>query len=147
MQPSGADQFALLVNRKKRFTIFAGIGPPRLFLAPLVMADFRGEAHREYEPISEDAAGRLVAGDPNWACLEVSGAVDYLVDSWCERRCLGPLGQILRGWPTNGLSDGAHELLSAIQLARAVARNLATEFEWELLSAIESRLSDRLGAK
>ena len=70
----------------------------------------------------------------------------YLIDCWCELRCLGPLRHILQGWPPNGLTDGAIELLGALQMARAAAREVATPFEWELLSAAESKLSARLNA-
>jgi hypothetical protein len=146
MEESAADRFALLVNRKKRLTILARTNPPRLFLAPQRMPDDKGEGRSEPEPISEDTASQLVASDPNWACPEVLGPVRYLIDAWCERRSLGPLGRILGGWPPNGLTDGANELLSAIQLARAVARDVSTAFEWELLSAVESKLSHLLGS-
>jgi len=66
-----------------------------------------------------------------------------LIDSWCERRCLRPLGPLLQAWPLNGLSDGAHELLRALRLARAACED-ATLFESELLSAVESKLSAQL---
>jgi hypothetical protein len=141
------NQFAVLVNRKRRLTIFAGAAPPRLFIAALQMPDLGDEKQRERRPISDEEAGRLIAGDGNWVCLDVLGAVSYLIDSWCERRCLSPLGRVLEAWPPNGLTDGAHALLSALRLARAVAVDATTEFELELLSAAESKLGSQLAAK
>jgi hypothetical protein len=96
--------------------------------------------------IPDDEAGQLIAGDANWVCLDVVGAVTYLIDAWCERRCLGPLRQVLQAWPPNGLTDGAYELLSALRLARAASREVATQFEYEFLSAAESKLSAQLSA-
>jgi hypothetical protein len=144
--PDDGNPFPLLVNRRKRLTIFAGVAPPRLFIAAQQMPDLDDERQRQRESISDEDAGKLVAGDGNWACLDVRAAVAYLVDSWCERRCLSPLGRVLQAWPTNGLSDGAHELLGALRLARAVAIDVVTRFESELLSAVESKLSGQLGA-
>jgi hypothetical protein len=144
MERAGGDQFALLVNRKKRLTILAGTRPPRLCIAPQQMPGLEDEGRVQRRSISDDEAGQLIAGDANWACLDVVGAVCYLIDSWCERRCLGPLGQILQAWPPNGLTDGANELLNALQLGRAAGCEVVTPFESELLSAAESKLSAQL---
>jgi hypothetical protein len=144
MDSSEGGLVALLVNRKKRLTILAGTRPPRLSIAPQQMPGLDDDGRVERRPISDDEAGQLIAGDGNWLCLDVGAAVIYLIDAWCERRCLSPLRQILNGWPSNGLTDGAYELLDALQLARADGRDVATDFESELLSAAESKLGARL---
>jgi hypothetical protein len=145
MMPSEGGQFAVLVNRKKRLTILAGTSPPRLSIAPQQMPGLDDGGRGQRRSISDDEAGRLIAGDANWMCLDVVGAVAYLIDSWCERRCLGPLRQILQAWPPNGLTDGAYDLLEALRLGRAAAGD-ATLFESELLSAAESKISAQLNA-
>jgi hypothetical protein len=143
--PSGGGEFAVLVNRKKRLTIFAGTGPPRLSIAPQQMPGPEDGRQKQRRSISDDEASQLIAGDPNWICLNAVGAVAYLIDSWCERRCLGPLAPILQAWPPNGLTDGAYDLLEALRLGRAAAGD-ATLFESELLSAAESKISAQLNA-
>jgi hypothetical protein len=126
--------------------IFAGTRPPRLSIGSQQMPGVDDGERVQRRSLADDEAGQLVAGDANWVCLDVVGAVAYLIDSWCERRCLGPLGQILEAWPPNGLTDGAHELLGALRLARAASREVATQFEYEILSAAESKLSAQLSA-
>jgi len=137
----------LLVNPERQQALLGSTQPPRLFLASQSASGERGEAPAELRAISDEDAGQLVLGDPNWACSEVLGPVGYLIDAWCERRCLSPLGKLLSSWPPNGLTDGAYELLQALRSARAAARELATELEWELLGAVESKLSQRLGGR
>jgi hypothetical protein len=133
----------VLVNADDALALVATANPPRLFLEP----DRRGaDGPPERRALSDQAAGHLVAGNAAWICPNVVAAVTYLIDSWCERRCLGPLGLILRAWPTNGLTDGAHELLAALRRTQIPARDQATDFERELLLAAESALAQRLSS-
>lgn len=51
--------------------------------------------------------------------------IGSLVDAWCDRRALGPLRLILRGYPLdNALTDGWMELLQSLYDVRASCRTL-----------------------
>ena len=55
-----------------------------------------------------------------------------LVDSWCDRRCLGALRLILTAYPMpSGLTDSWGELETALANVRAFARNELTDSELE----------------
>ncbi len=61
---------------------------------------------------------------------ELFQTLQSLVDAWCDRRCLGALRAILRGYPLfSRLTDGWNELLVALQDVRAFARGELTEAE------------------
>ena len=63
---------------------------------------------------------------------EIKGAIDALVDAWCERRALRPLAAILStDWPANQLTDGWASLLQALEDVRAGAREQLTPVELE----------------
>jgi hypothetical protein len=133
----------LLVNADEALALVGATNPPRLFAGPYLGPN---RAPPELRPLADEDAGGLVGGSPAWTCPNVLAAVGYLIDCWCERRCLGPLARILAAWPTNGLTDGAHDLLDALRGARTVARGQATDFECELLTAAESALAQELAA-
>jgi hypothetical protein len=144
LNPTAAPHLVLLVNAEDALALVATTNPPRLF----ARSDARGkDLRRELRGISDQEAGQLVVENPSWTCPDIPAAVTYLIDSWCARRCLGPLAGIPRASPINGLTDGAHELLDALRNARFVARDQATDFEFELLTAAESALAQRLSPR
>jgi hypothetical protein len=54
-----------------------------------------------------------------------------LVESWCDRRCLGALRFILQAYPMpSGLTDSWGELEIALANERAFARNELTDSEF-----------------
>jgi hypothetical protein len=136
-----AQHLVLLVNAGDASALLATTDPPRLFLRSGPGAKGTGS---HLADISDRDSGALVQGSPAWNCGDVLAAVTYLIDSWCERRCLAPLARILTAWPYNGMTDGAHELLDALRDARSAAHDRATVFEFELLTAAESALGQRL---
>jgi len=139
-----APHLVLLVNAVDALSLVATTNPPRLFVRRDPRDD---EAQLESRQLSDHDAGDLVEGNPAWNCVDVLAAVTYLIDSWCERRCLAPLSKILVAWPSNGLTDGAHELLGALRRAQIAAREQATGLEFELLTAAESALAQRLSSR
>jgi hypothetical protein len=71
---------------------------------------------------------------------EVQREIDRLVNAWCDRRCLGALREILRGWPlSSGLTDDWAQLLDALEKVRAFARAQLTEEE---LARLEDVIHD-----
>lgn len=66
---------------------------------------------------------------------ELLGALEKLVDAWCDRRCLRALRAILPAFPMNSKwTDSWSELLVAMQNVRTFAR--------EELSATEKQRLD-----
>jgi hypothetical protein len=60
--------------------------------------------------------------------------IQRLVETWCDRRCLCALRNVLRGYPlVSPLGDGWGELLIALQDARAFARDELTADEQNIL--------------
>jgi hypothetical protein len=56
--------------------------------------------------------------------------IEFLVDAWCERRCLRALREVLRSWPlSSGLTDEWAQLLDALEKVRAFARMELTDAE------------------
>jgi hypothetical protein len=134
----------LLLHVEEGTVLLGKTSPPRLFANPHSVP---GEPSGPCREIADSEAGELVRGNPAWMCPDVESAIRYLVDCWCERRCIRPLARILSAWPNNGLTDGAHELLDAVRQARTAARDDATSFEYELLTATESALSQRVSSR
>jgi hypothetical protein len=66
----------------------------------------------------------------NDANADVLRSITGLVDSWCDRRSLAALREILQGWPlTSGLTDDWGQLGDALRGVRALARAELTEDE------------------
>jgi hypothetical protein len=78
---------------------------------------------------------------------DVLRSINGLVDSWCERRSLPALGEILQGWPlTSGLTDDWAQLGEALRGVRAFAPTELTEDEMaevDRLIAVVDRLVTR----
>lgn len=142
--PGRDSKLLLLAHATRRSTIFATIHPPRLYLEPSRTTESTDSGPPTLRSLTDEDAGQLVCGDPEWTCADALSGVTYLVDAWCERRYLAPLRLLLPAWPPNGLTDDAQRLLAALRFARATTRDGATDFEWELLSVVESTLSARL---
>jgi hypothetical protein len=73
--------------------------------------------------------------------------LDRLVDGWCERRALRPLSIILRSYPmVSPLSDGWHELRSALRDLRALRDPDVTDAEAEAVENALRSVEKTLGA-
>jgi len=69
---------------------------------------------------------------------ELDKIISSLVDGWCERRELQPLGIVLPAWPSSigqPLTDEWEELRAALRHARAIAKERMTEAEREQLNS------------
>jgi hypothetical protein len=77
---------------------------------------------------------------------EISAMIAKLIDGWCERRALRPLGIILGGWPPpNGFSDEWEHVWAAMRHLRAMCRDdLARCGETHAVDQIIADLSKRL---
>jgi hypothetical protein len=65
--------------------------------------------------------------------------IDKLINSWCNRRCLGALRCILKGWPLiSGLTDDWARLMTSLQDVQAFARNEIDNLELELIQKCEA---------
>lgn len=65
---------------------------------------------------------------------EFWGAIDGLIDSWCERRALKPLSWVLRPYfAFNGLTDGWTDLLNGFKSIHLRCRDDVSEQELEIL--------------
>jgi len=72
----------------------------------------------------------------------------FLVEAWCDRRCLTALRHILRAYPMpSPLTDSWGELLTALEDVRAFARAELTEAELltldECIRAVEQPVRRR----
>ena len=66
-------------------------------------------------------------------------AIDKLVNSWCERRCLDALRFILKGYPlANQLGDDWAILLECLGNVRAFASHQLTKHELEIIDLLYS---------
>ncbi len=60
--------------------------------------------------------------------MELSAALRWLVEQWCDRRCLNALRYVLTAYPTDApaltepTTNGKEELLLALKDIRAFAR-------------------------
>ncbi len=78
--------------------------------------------------------------------------LDGLVDEWCERRALRPLGILLHAYPmVSGLSDSWHELRGALRDLRCLREPDVFESEAaavdDALRAVETALVASTGKR
>src|SRR5579864_114644 len=65
---------------------------------------------------------------------QLFASIQKLIESWCDRRSLRALRNILRGYPlVSPLGDGWGELLIALQDVRAFAKDELTAEEFKVL--------------
>jgi len=65
---------------------------------------------------------------------QLFSSIQGLIDTWCDRHCLGALRRILPGYPLNSVfMDGWGDLLIALQNVRAFARHEITAEEFKVL--------------
>ena len=77
--------------------------------------------------------------------VDVSDEITRLIDGWCERRALRPLGIVLSSWPPNGLTDEWVQVWAVMRHLRAVCRQeLALHGESDAVNEIIAQLSSRL---
>jgi hypothetical protein len=81
---------------------------------------------------------------------DVLARTEGLVESWCDRRCLRALREILGGYPlASPLTDGWGQLGDALRGVRAFAREELTTDEAQeverLIAEIDRATSARLG--
>ena len=76
---------------------------------------------------------------------QASSLVGALVDKWCDRRALKPLGIVLRAYPlTMGLTDDVAGLHEALRSARALCRDALPPDELGSLDKAISLLNQAL---
>jgi hypothetical protein len=69
--------------------------------------------------------------------VEIQAQVSILIDSWCDRRCLNALREILAGWPIgSGLTDDWARLGESLKSVRALAREELEEGEIETVERL-----------
>ena len=74
--------------------------------------------------------------------------VEALVAAWCDRRALRALRAILSGWPlTNGLTDDWGDLLTALERARAFARDDLSEQEMRTVEKVIHEVQAVIGRR
>jgi hypothetical protein len=78
-----------------------------------------------------------------WVAVDPNVVVEFLIDRWCERRALGPLGRILQAWPNLGMTDGYGALRNALAAVRSVERDNLDSVESELVHIAQNGI-DRL---
>jgi type VI protein secretion system component VasF len=67
---------------------------------------------------------------------EALETVASLVDAWCERRALAPLGLVLQAYPlSNPLTDGWAALLNALRDVRAFCDDALLDSERQQIEA------------
>jgi hypothetical protein len=70
--------------------------------------------------------------------------ISNLVDAWCQRRALRPLRYLLPHWPHNGMTDGVHELKTALENVRAFGRPDLLPEEARMLDTLISQIDHAL---
>ena len=77
---------------------------------------------------------------------DIPTAISQLIDGWCERRALRPLGIILNHWPMpNGFTDECENLWAAMRHIRALCgEDLIHYGEIDIVNSIIGTLSGRL---
>ncbi len=70
-----------------------------------------------------------------------------LIDAWCERRCLQPLGVILPAYNSyNGMTDGWGELLRALKTV-SLLRDALLSDEQDVVSDLRHAAEDAISAR
>ncbi|WP_354459429.1 hypothetical protein [Mesorhizobium shangrilense] len=70
-----------------------------------------------------------------------------LIDSWCDRRCLRPLGIVLPAYNAfNGMTDGWGDLLTALR-ALALVRDALLPDEQEIVMSLRRAAEDAVEAR
>jgi len=71
--------------------------------------------------------------------------LDGLINSWCERRALNPLGYLLRVYPgVLTLTDKQFQLLEALKTLKRLCRDYLTPEELRLVTQAQNFLEERL---
>jgi hypothetical protein len=78
--------------------------------------------------------------------MDIIHQISELIDCWCERRALRPLGYVLPLWPPpNGFTDEWQSLWAALRFLRAMCReDLTKHDESERVNRLIAELSQRL---
>jgi len=70
-----------------------------------------------------------------------------LIEGWCDRRCLRPLGIVLPAYTSfNGMTDGWGELLKALK-GLALVQDTLLPAEQETVADLRQAAEDGIGAK
>jgi hypothetical protein len=70
-----------------------------------------------------------------------------LIDAWCDRRCLGPLGILLPAYTSfNGMTDGWGELLNALK-ALTLSQDTLLPEERKIVADMRQAAEDVLHAR
>ena len=74
--------------------------------------------------------------------------LDGLINSWCERRALNPLGYLLRVYPGVLMhTDKQFQLLEALENLKRLGRGYLTSEELRLVTQAHNFLEERLRAR
>ena len=84
-------------------------------------------------------------GVPQSMELKLLTTLDSLINSWCERRALNPLGYLLRVYPgVLTLTDKQFQLLEALKTLKRLCRDYLTPEELRLVTQAQNFLEERL---
>lgn len=80
--------------------------------------------------------------------MTIQQKLDWLIDQWCERRVLRPLGLLLRAYPSALVhTDQVGDLLEALRDVKGLCRDELTQDELGYVISLINKLEDSIKQK